>query len=114
MRGHPGNSAPDVIRKRNHGFDVQLSARDLAVIGVRGNNSAGLDLREQRHAWRVVAENIERVFAGVKSSLARLDFAIMLEGLANFELVTATLHVRVETLEGNYFCVCLFHGSISI
>jgi len=63
-----------------------------------GNVSVLFSYGKAGICWRVVAENIERIFTGVKSTLARLDFADMGVCLADLELIATTLQVFVEAL----------------
>ncbi len=53
---------------------------------------------ESAVAWGVVAEDIKGVLAGVEARGACLDFAIVLVGAADLELVAATGQVLLESL----------------
>ena len=105
MLGHPLDCLAYVVRQRDDCFDAQPPARDLAVISVVRNLAARLNLSEDGIAWRVIPENIERIFAGVEAAFACRDSPVILECLANLELIPATLHVEIEALERRDRCV---------
>ena len=74
-----------------------------------GNVAMLFGCGKSRICWRVVVEYIDRIFAGVESAFARLDFAVMGVGLADLELIAATLHVLVEALVArDDFCLFRF------
>jgi hypothetical protein len=99
---NPLDGATDVIRQRDHRLDVQLSTRDLAVLGVTRDCAARFYFREHRGSGRVVSENIERVLARVETRRACFDWAAVLERIADLELVSTTLHIQIEPFIGRY------------
>jgi hypothetical protein len=86
---------------------------------VTRDRAARLDFAEEiAVAGRVVAEDIERVLAGVEATLAGLHRTIVLEGLANLELVATAAHLCIEALvrrdhrSGGRLGYCLRDGSL--
>ena len=59
-----------------------------------------LDHGETRGAWLVVAQDMQRVFAGVETALTGLDLAIVRVALADFVLVAPALELAVKALVG--------------
>jgi len=98
MRRRPRNRAADVIRQRDHRLDVKLATRDLTITVMARDLPACFDLGEHRYARRVVAENIERVFARMQTRLAHFDFTRVFVGLTNLILIASALHGGVESL----------------
>ena len=49
-----------------------------------------------------MAENIQRIFAGVETAFAGLHLAFVLKSLTDFELKTTTLHIFVEAFESRH------------
>lgn len=98
---NPLDCCRDDFRDLYFGFDGDFSRCDFGVTRVARKLAALGDAREAAASWRIISENIQRVFAGMKPTFARGDIAIMLVGLTDFELKAATLEILVKTLEVN-------------
>ena len=81
------------------GFDGNSGAGDFAVAIVFFADLAvrhGFGVTAFR--WRVIAEAIQRVFAGMEARRAGFNFALMLEGLTQLELETTAGKVLFKAL----------------
>ena len=89
---------------------MQSSTRDLAIISVSRNFSAGFHFRIQTGRRLVIGKQIHRIFDGVKTGFAGLNWTIVIVGLPDFILVASALHIQIEAFESDdggsrrFFC----------
>ena len=77
---------------------LDLGAGNLAIAIVAANDTRLLDQHKPATCWWVVGENIQWVFAGVKTVVAGRGAVFVLVLLAKFVLEIAALQVAVEPL----------------
>ena len=100
---HPIDGALDELGKGKLSLDMKRRRCDLAVFGVAGDLPRRADDGEARRAERVIAPHIQRVFAGVEAGSASLDAPLMLERLADLELIATAAKIAVEALVRHNF-----------
>ena len=89
----------------NFRFDRDGGAGDLAVAAILAADFPGGDgLGVAAIRWRVVAEAIERVLAGVEAAGTGFYLAFVLEGFSHLKLKAATGEVLIEAFIGSDFC----------
>jgi hypothetical protein len=96
-------------RDADFGHDQNRLACDLCVIIMTTKFTGLLNDCEPIVSWRVVAEHVKRVFAGMETRFTRFDIAFVLIGFAYLELEASAFKILVESLVGrDCFCGLCF------
>ncbi|UTN94587.1 MULTISPECIES: hypothetical protein [Serratia] len=94
----------------NFRFDRDGGACDFAVASIlTADLTRGDCLGVAAFRWRVVAEAVERVFAGVEAARTGFYLAFVLKRFAHLKLKAATGEVLLETFIGSGL-----HSAISL
>ncbi|UYT57734.1 hypothetical protein OHI65_14785 [Brucella sp. MAB-22] len=99
----------DQFRDFQLGFDGDFGCCDFGVFTFLASVAGKLDLSITAARWRIISEDIKRVFAGMEAAFTSDNAALMLEALTQLKLVSSAAQLGVKA----FVCNNLSHADPS-